>query len=232
MCADARDDVPLAILAKAPIPGRAKTRLIPALGAEGACRLHARLLRHALATALAATSPERITLWTALEHDHPLFRELADHHGITLRAQPEGDLGARMFHALAAMDAPGLLIGSDCPALTPALLRRCRAALSEADGVFVPVEDGGYALVGVRCAERRLFGTIDWGTERVMAQTRDRAAALGWRLACPAHLWDVDRPEDLERLARLESSLGVRFLDHRLDDRPDDGLDEQLVDGE
>ncbi|MFG6157426.1 TIGR04282 family arsenosugar biosynthesis glycosyltransferase [Halomonas sp. 1390] len=219
MCADARGDVPLAILAKAPIPGRAKTRLIPALGAEGASRLHARLLRHALATALAATSPERITLWTALEHAHPLFRELAARHGIALRAQPEGDLGARMHQALAAMDAPGLLIGSDCPALTPALLRRCAAALSDADGVFVPVEDGGYALVGVRRAERRLFSGIDWGTERVMAQTRERAEALDWRLACPARLWDVDRPEDLARLARLDDALGVGFLDPRPDDR-------------
>ena len=230
MCADVRDTFPLAILAKAPIPGQAKTRLIPALGAEGACRLHERLLRHALATALAATSPERITLWTALEHGHPLFRELADRHGIALRAQPEGDLGARMYRALAAMDAPGLLIGSDCPALTPTLLHRCRAALSDADGVFVPVEDGGYALVGVRRAERHLFSAIDWGTDRVMAQTRDRAEEMGCRLACPARLWDVDRPEDLERLARLGDSLGVRFLDHRLDDRPDDGRDERLVD--
>lgn len=231
MCADARDTFPLAILAKAPIPGRAKTRLIPALGAEGACRLHARLLRHALATALAATSAERITLWTALEHDHPLFRALADRHGIALRAQPEGDLGARMHEALAAMDAPGLLIGSDCPALTPVLLRRCRAALDEADGVFVPVEDGGYALVGVRRAERDLFRGVDWGTERVMAQTRERAAALGWRLACPARLWDVDRPEDLPRLARHGDSLGVGFLDdrleHRLDERREKPLDER-----
>lgn len=232
MCADARDDVPLALLAKAPIPGQAKTRLIPALGAEGACRLHERLLRHALATALAATSPQRITLWAALVHDHPLFRELADRHGIALRAQPEGDLGARMHRALAAMDAPGLLIGSDCPALTPTLLQRCRAALSDADGVFVPVEDGGYALVGVRRAELRLFRAIDWGTDRVMAQTRERAEEMGWRLACPARLWDVDRPEDLERLARLGDSLGVCFLDHRLDDRPDDGLDERIADRE
>ncbi|QFU02731.1 2-phospho-L-lactate guanylyltransferase [Halomonas sp. THAF5a] len=211
MCADPRD-ASLAILAKAPIPGRAKTRLIPALGAEDASRLHAGLLRHAVATALAASEPSRITLWTALEHDHPLFRELAERHGIALGAQPEGDLGARMHHALAAMGAPGLVIGSDCPALTPALLRRCAAALIEADGVCVPVEDGGYALVGARRAEPGLFQGIDWGMDRVMAQTRERAMAMGWRLACPARLWDVDRPEDLPRLARLGEALGVDFL--------------------
>ena len=220
MCADARD-FPLAILAKAPVPGRAKTRLIPALGAEGASRLHARLLRHAVATALAATSPARITLWTALEHDHPLFRALAERYGIALRAQPEGDLGTRMHEALAAMDAPGLVIGSDCPALTPTLLRRCAAALMDADGVFLPVEDGGYALVGVRRAEPELFRGVDWGTDRVMAQTRERAAALGWRLACPARLWDVDRPEDLPRLARLGEALGVDFLAPRREERPE-----------
>ncbi|WP_106229994.1 TIGR04282 family arsenosugar biosynthesis glycosyltransferase [Halomonas ventosae] len=201
MSADAHGTFPLAILAKAPIPGRVKTRLMPALGAQGACRLHERLLRHALDVALAATMPERITLWTALDHAHPLFRELADRHGIRLRAQPEGDLGERMYQALQAMDTPGLLIGSDCPALTPALLRRCQAALTDADAVFLPVEDGGYALVGLRRADRRLFAAIDWGTNRVMAQTRDRADSLGWRLACPARLWDVDRPEDLDRLA-------------------------------
>lgn len=214
MSADTRGQAPLAILAKAPIPGRVKTRLMPALGAEGACRLHERLLRHAVGTALAATSPQRITLWTALDHAHPMFRELADRHGIRLRAQPEGDLGERMYHALQAMDAPGVLIGSDCPALTPALLKRCQAALTDADAVFLPVEDGGYALVGVRRADHRLFAAIDWGTNRVMAQTRDRADELDWRLVCPARLWDVDRPEDLDRLVNhphLISMTGGRY---------------------
>ncbi len=201
MSADAHGSFPLAILTKAPIPGQVKTRLMPVLGAEGACRLHERLLRHAVATALAATSPQYITLWTALDHAHPMFRELADRHGLRLRAQPEGDLGERIYVALQAMDAPGVLIGSDCPALTPPLLWRCQAALTDADAVFLPVEDGGYALVGVRRNDRRLFTAIDWGTNRVMAQTRDRTDGLGWQLACPARLWDVDRPEDLDRLS-------------------------------
>ncbi|WP_133482736.1 MULTISPECIES: TIGR04282 family arsenosugar biosynthesis glycosyltransferase [Halomonas] len=207
MSADAHHRFPLAILAKAPIAGRVKTRLIPALGAEGACRLHERLLRHAVATALAATSPQCLTLWTALDHSHSLFRELANRHDIRLHAQSEGDLGERMFQALQAMDAPGVLIGSDCPALTPPLLRRCQAALTDADAVFLPAEDGGYALVGVRRADRRLFTAIDWGTNRVMAQTRERADELGWQLACPARLWDVDRPEDLDRLANHSDLL-------------------------
>lgn len=192
-------EFPLAILAKAPLVGQVKTRLIPALGAERATRLHERLLHQTLATAVAATSAQRITLWTALDHAHPLFLELARDCGIALRAQPEGDLGRRMHHALAAMPGPGLVIGSDCPVLTAELLRRCHAALAKADTVCLPAEDGGYALIGVRSPEARLFAGIDWGTEHVMAQTQQRIIELGWRLACPATVWDVDRAEDVAR---------------------------------
>ncbi|MGO2133653.1 MAG: TIGR04282 family arsenosugar biosynthesis glycosyltransferase [Halomonas sp.] len=212
--ADSLDQPLLSVLAKAPIPGRVKTRLIPALGAKGASRIHERLLRYTLDIALATTAPQSIVLWTALDHEHPLFLELAEQHGIRLRAQPSGDLGGRMHHALQAMKAPGLLIGSDCPALTPSLLKRCQSALTTADAVFLPAEDGGYTLVGVRRADRRLFTSIDWGTSQVMAQTRERADEIGWRLACPARLWDVDRPEDLERLANhndlIMSTDGLR----------------------
>ncbi|MCG6658130.1 glycosyltransferase [Halomonas campisalis] len=202
-------EFPLAILAKAPLPGRVKTRLIPALGAEAAARLHAKLLRQTLAVATAATVPHRITLWTALDHAHPLFLELARHLGIELCAQPEGDLGRRMHYALAAMPEPGLVIGSDCAVLTPALLRQCHSALSESDAVCLPAEDGGYALIGARRPESGLFAGIDWGSERVMAQTRHRVEALGWRLACPATVWDVDRPEDVVRLQGVDAAAGA-----------------------
>lgn len=194
-------DFPLAILAKAPIPGEVKTRLVPAISEGEAARLHERLLRHTLAVALETTACHRITLWTALDHAHPLFLELAGRHGIELRPQPEGDLGERMHHALACMEESGLLIGSDCPALTPEVLHRCHAILQKVDAVVLPAEDGGYALIGLQRADPRLFSAIDWGTHSVMARTRDRIGELGWRLACPAVVWDVDRPEDLERVA-------------------------------
>lgn len=201
-------DFPLAILAKAPLPGRVKTRLIPALGAETAARLHAQLLRQTLTVATAATVSHRISLWTALDHAHPLFLELARRYDIELHAQPAGDLGQRMHHALTAMPGPGLVIGSDCAVLTPALLRQCHAALAESDAVCLPAEDGGYALIGARRPDIRLFAAIDWGSERVMAQTRHRVAALGWRLACPATVWDVDRPEDVARWLGAEPAAG------------------------
>ncbi|MDI4638039.1 MULTISPECIES: TIGR04282 family arsenosugar biosynthesis glycosyltransferase [Halomonadaceae] len=207
MHADRRDDgFPLAILAKAPIPGRVKTRLTPTFAPAAAARLHEALLRQTLEVALAATPAHRIVLWTGLEHDHPLFVELAERHGISLRPQPEGNLGVRMFTALEAMGAPGLLVGSDCPVLTPQLLTDCHAALADHDGVLLPAEDGGYALVGLRQPCQAFFTDIDWGSDRVLAQTLARADSLGWRLAQPAKVWDVDRPADVARWQGQDAS--------------------------
>ncbi|WP_081948891.1 TIGR04282 family arsenosugar biosynthesis glycosyltransferase [Litchfieldella xinjiangensis] len=195
-----RGDFPLAILAKAPVPGRVKTRLIPHLGAQGATTLHEVLLRQTVAIAVEATT--NVVLWTALDHDHALFRELADTYRLTLRPQGGGDLGERMYQALAAMEGPGLVVGSDCPVLKPALLIRCHAALNQADAVFLPAEDGGYALVGMRRPNYQPFKGVDWGSEHVMTQTRRRTAELGWKLVCPEVVWDVDRHEDYRRLIK------------------------------
>lgn len=210
MCAERiAGGVRLAILAKAPVPGSAKTRLIPGCGAEEAARVHADLLRHTLAVACMALPTKQIALWTALEHEHPLFRELATQYGIARHAQAEGDLGERMRFALTP--GPAMVIGSDCPVLTPELLNACAEALNHHDAVCLPAEDGGYALLGLNETHSSLFTGIDWGSERVMAQTRQRLDALDWRLACPATVWDVDRPEDLRRwrhASRSHSSKG------------------------
>jgi glycosyltransferase A (GT-A) superfamily protein (DUF2064 family) len=102
--------------------------------------------------------------------------------------------------------ATALLVGSDCPALTPRHLRQAQQALREGnDAVFVPCEDGGYALVGLRRVDARLFEGIAWGGDTVMADTRARLARLGWTWRELEVLWDVDRPEDHARL--VESGL-------------------------
>ena len=94
-----------------------------------------------------------------------------------------------------------LLIGSDCPALTARHLRQADRALRDgADAVFVPCEDGGYALIGLKRVDARLFDGIAWGGETVMAETRSRLRGLGWRWRELETLWDVDRPEDYQRL--------------------------------
>jgi rSAM/selenodomain-associated transferase 1 len=198
------EPVAIAVLGKAPIPGLAKTRLIPALGAHGAAALQERLLAHAVATACeAAMGP--VALWAAPDARHAAFHELAAQHGIRLAVQPDGDLGSRMLAAIAATAGPVLVIGTDCPALTPDHLRDAAEALRHgSDVTVIPAEDGGYVLIGMRRPEPRLFVDMSWSVPSVMAATRQRAHACRLRLHELPPLWDVDRPEDLARLERDE----------------------------
>jgi hypothetical protein len=202
------------IFAKAPTPGRVKTRLIPALGERGAAQLQRQLIERTLHTAVAA-GLGTLELWCAPGPAHPFFAACAKRHGIRLQTQGEGDLGMRMTRALEsalAAGSPGLLIGCDCPALTPAYLREAAAALSGGnDAVFGPAEDGGYVLIGLaRSPPAQLFADIAWGTATVMQETRTRLARGNWRWRELAPLWDVDRPEDLRRLRQLRTQAIIK----------------------
>lgn len=190
--------VAIAILAKAPIPGFAKTRLTPALGAEGAAMFQKALIDRAVETACAAaTGP--VTLWAAPDATHTAFAALRA-RGVGLMQQVNGDLGARMLAALAAPGGPALVIGTDCPALSAGDLRAAADVLHGADAVVFPAEDGGYVLIGTRRPEAALFADMAWSTPQVMDETRRRLrqAKLTWQE--PVTLWDVDLPEDLDRL--------------------------------
>ena len=176
-------------------------RLAAALGADGAARLHARLVERTVATALAAGCGE-VELHGS-PAGHGFLRALASRHALVLRGQAEGDIGARMDRALRRglrRHARVILIGSDCPALRPADLRRAARLLRSYDAVIAPAEDGGYPLIGLARMTATLFDDIAWSTNLVLAQTRQRLAALGWRWRELRTLWDVDRPADLERL--------------------------------
>ncbi|HUP94484.1 MAG TPA: TIGR04282 family arsenosugar biosynthesis glycosyltransferase [Burkholderiales bacterium] len=206
------------VFAKAPHPGRVKTRLVPLLGAEGSSAFHAQLIEHTLATAHRA---DHSTLELHADPaDDEFIRACADRYAIKLVQQQGGDLGARMQNALHAALHHGaydtaVLIGTDCPALAPSHLRLASNALRDGDdAVFVPTEDGGYALIGLRRCDPRLFEDIAWGGADVMWQTRERLNALGWRWSELQKLWDIDRPPDYERLLangmleRIESGTG------------------------
>jgi uncharacterized protein len=195
--------VAVAILAKAPLPGLAKTRLVPALGADGAAALQARFIERTVTTAQAAAIGP-VTLWAAPDQNHPAFQTLSALFGVALARQPDADLGARMLAAVAAARAPVLVIGTDCPALTAEHLRDAADVLRDGcDAVVIPAEDGGYALIGMRKPQPSLFDGVPWSTATVMAETRRRlrTARLVWRE--PARLWDVDEPEDLARMRRV-----------------------------
>ena len=199
----------IAVFAKAPVPGAVKTRLVPAIGARRAARLHRRLVQRAVSVACAAAAG-RVTLWCAPDASHRFFNALTRRHAIELAAQRGEDLGARMLHAFGHHAPHGalLLIGSDCPALTPSHLHAAAAALDAGnDAVFIPAEDGGYVLAGMRRPVEAVFTGIDWGTAHVMAQTRAALAASAVRWAELPALWDVDRPDDLARLNDLEPNF-------------------------
>lgn len=188
------EPLPLIVFARAPRPGRTKTRLIPALGADGAARLSAAFLEDVLATAteVPGLAPE---LWCPSAEDAARFTRA--------RVQEGDDLGARMQHALAdaLRRAPAaLLIGSDVPTLPARWLRDALAGLARAEVVVGPSSDGGYWLVGARGEAPDLSGAIRWSTRHALADTR---AALGARRVVTTRPWyDVDTPEDL-RLLRL-----------------------------
>jgi rSAM/selenodomain-associated transferase 1 len=186
-------------MAKAPIPGLAKTRLIPIVGAHAAAVLQDRLTERTVATALAAEIGP-VALWCAPDATHASFRDLAARFPITLSRQPDGDLGARMLAALA--NGPALVIGSDCPAFTPEHLRAAADALDHADVVLIPAEDGGYVLIGSCAPQAELFSGVGWGTSTVLAETHERIAALNLKAVELSLLWDVDTESDLARLER------------------------------
>lgn len=201
-------NIGIAILAKAPVPGLAKTRLIPHLGAQGAANLQGWLLRKTVMTALDANLGP-ITLWCAPDAQHPDFKACLAYGSITLRDQPEADLGIRMWTAIAESPSSGcLVVGTDCAVLTAEFLRKAAAALEHNRAVLAPAEDGGYVLIGLReTSSMSLFSQINWSTNQVMLQTRQRLDAHYVPWAQLETLWDIDRPEDFERLLRLYPEL-------------------------
>lgn len=193
------------VFARAAIPGQVKTRLIPALGAEGAVRLHRELVRHTLHEAVAADAG-RVELWIAGNDHADELATLAAEAGADIRCQRGNDLGERMAVALGdaiERGGPALVVGSDCPWLDAATLSAAAVELASRDAILGPAQDGGYVLLGLHRVARSLFEDVPWGTERVLALTRERLAALGWNWAELEIRSDIDRPEDLPRLHAL-----------------------------
>lgn len=193
----------IVIFAKAPLPGLAKTRLIPALGEPGAARLAQRMLRHTVAEALAARGGT-VELCVTPQPDAPEWKAFHDPAwNVEWQCQGEGDLGVRLARAaercLTHHDAV-LLIGTDCPGLTCDHLRQAALALPSHDAVILPSTDGGYVLLGLKRFHPYLFEEIAWSTDRVLTETRARIEALGWRLCELPALPDIDEPDDLARL--------------------------------
>ena len=194
----------IVIFAKAPVPGKVKTRLVPALGEEGAALLAQRMLADTVDRALAAALAN-VELCAA---PRPADPQWAGHlpAGVGLTDQGEGDLGQRLAAAAKRVLDGGervLLIGTDCPELDSARLNDAAAALDRHDAVIIPATDGGYVLLGLARTDPSLFGDIAWSTGTVAETTIARIRTLGWSLCVGEPLSDIDEPADLERAKAL-----------------------------
>jgi len=197
------------VFAKAPVPGAAKTRLIPALGAEQAALMHAALTERAIMTAQNSSADE-VELCCTPNSGEAFFQYCAEDFSVSLTEQGDGDLGQRMLRALNSALAyieRVIIIGADCPALTAKHINRAAEALDQAEVVLMPAEDGGYVLIGATRTHAKMFDDIKWGTASVLAEQRRNLIACGLRVIETDTLWDVDRPEDLARVKSLKPPL-------------------------
>ncbi|MBA3594752.1 MAG: TIGR04282 family arsenosugar biosynthesis glycosyltransferase [Polaromonas sp.] len=193
----------LVIFAKAPQPGAAKTRLITALGANGAAALARVMLAHTLQQAL-ASGLDAVELCLSPAPGDPAWHDVPLPEGVECTVQGDGDLGERMDRAmqraLALHSGPVLLIGTDCPALDSAHLRETARQLAHHDAVMLPVTDGGYVLIGLRAPCPAIFRHMAWSTSTVAAQTLHRMTALGLSVWQGPMLHDIDEAADLAHL--------------------------------
>ena len=191
------------VFAKAPVAGFAKTRLIPALGAEGAANLARGMLTHTLDQALAA-GVQAVELCMSPEPADPAWHGVALPSAVDRTAQGDGDLGERMNRAaeraLALRQGPVLLIGTDCPALNAAQIKEAARQLARHDAVLLPASDGGYVLLGLQAPCPGLFTDMAWSTPVVAAETLSRIARLGLSVWQGPTLHDIDEPLDLTYL--------------------------------
>ena len=184
------------IFCKAPVLGKVKTRLIRGIGAHHALYLYKQMFERLMAEFLLDTS--QVELWISPDKDHVFFEQYA----VPKFQQVGAELGAKMNEALRnglTRHESVILVGTDLPLINKSYIDRAVNSLRDHEVVLGPAEDGGYGLVGVKAETLDMFSDIDWGTERVLSQTCDRLNRWGLVYCLLPLIWDVDRPEDLQR---------------------------------
>lgn len=190
----------LLIFTRFPEPGRTKTRLIPALGAEGAADLQRELTARTLrwAEGVARDYPLRVVVLFDGGDAAAMRRMFGD---FDYRPQAGGDLGQRMAAAMSEAFSSGarraVVVGCDCPQLEASIARAALERLAEYDVVLGPALDGGYYLIGAARSLPQLFQNVAWGESTVLQQTLAIAGAHALRMSLLFPLADIDRPQDL-----------------------------------
>jgi rSAM/selenodomain-associated transferase 1 len=188
----------LVVIAKEPVPGAVKTRLVPALGAEGAARVAAAMLADTLAGMVEVDAEP----WVCFAPPDAGMRMARLAPGFGLLAQVEGDLGDRLAACFAGLLEGGaqrvVIVGADTPQVPRATYEAAFGLLDQVDVVLGPAQDGGYYLVGAKAALPELFVGVPMGTDTVLQVTMQRAVRRRLRVGTVPMLRDLDRLEDLQ----------------------------------
>lgn len=192
-------DVLFIQLAREPVPGLVKTRMLPELSPEQACELHRELV-YWTAGILTSSRLAEVELWVAGNTRSPLFQQCQALGVSAVRSQSGSHLGERMHNALAdglARYSKVILVGSDIPQIDRNYLEAAVSALDNVEVVLGPALDGGYVLIGVKSLQAEWMADMAWGSDTVYAETVARLEATGTDWAPLSVLQDIDRPEDL-----------------------------------
>jgi uncharacterized protein len=191
----------LIVFTRYPEPGKAKTRLIPVLGAAGAANLHRQMTEYTIGQVRELQANRKVYVEVYFTGSESTTIQNWLGQDLVYQSQGEGDLGMRMLQAFAVAlkaEANAIAIGTDCPSLNSQLLAQAFEMLPHHDLVLGPATDGGYYLIGLRRLIPELFAKIHWGTSEVFPQTVKIAANLNLSVAYLPTLSDIDRPEDLD----------------------------------
>lgn len=198
------------VFAREPVAGHVKTRLARSIGDQAAVQFHQEIVTKTVDMA-ANSGLAELELHVSGNMEHPFFRSLADQYSMRICLQEGNDLGEKMFYALKkALDHASycILIGTDCPVMTADYLKQAFHILEKGmDAVIGPAEDGGYVLIGASRIDISWFNNIDWGSQHVLAQSRQRLTANNARYEELQQLWDVDHIDDLHRWRLTSSTL-------------------------
>jgi rSAM/selenodomain-associated transferase 1 len=202
----------LIIFAKAPIPGTVKTRLQPTVSRDDAATLQMFFIQQTLNLASSLKDVD-VELRCAPNDSHPFFQQCARHFDITIKQQQGTDLGERMANALQEALTnyqQVIVIGTDCPELSAEYLLEAFSRLNQGTtAVIGPASDGGYVLLGLRCYAPSLFTNINWGSDQVLFETRQKLQQLGWEWDELNILRDIDTPVDLLDFPEIIDKAGL-----------------------
>jgi uncharacterized protein len=194
----------LIIFTRYPEPGKAKTRLIPALGAAGAAALHRQMAEQTLrqARGLQKLQPLTLEVWFVGGNTDLMATWLGE--DLIFQVQPDGDLGDRLLSAFQNAFRKGhrrvVIIGTDCPVLNTTILEQSFTTLQQSILTLGPTQDGGYYLIGLQYCVPELFSGIPWSTPTVFNDTLKIAERLHLMPSLLPCLYDIDLPQDLENL--------------------------------